>query len=119
MGGLVDRARDQLALVGCAARLVGSPGKLATGVQRAGGALHGSLAPASPLDALNAPISPYRALATLGRPLDELRAIKQGYGCTINDVVLAASCGGVRRHLERHGEHPGRLKAMVPVNVRD
>jgi diacylglycerol O-acyltransferase / wax synthase len=119
LDGLVDRGRDQLALAGSAARLVGSPVKLATGVQRAAGALLNSLAPASPLDALNAPISPYRALATLGRPLDELRAIKQGYGCTINDVVLAAACGGVRRHLKRHGEHPGRLKAMVPVNVRD
>jgi diacylglycerol O-acyltransferase len=119
LDGLVDRARDQLALAGSAARLVGSPLKLAAGAQRAGGALVNSLAPASPLDALNGPISPYRALATLGRPLDELRAIKRAYGCTLNDVVLAASCGGVRRHLERHGERPARLKAMVPVNVRD
>jgi WS/DGAT/MGAT family acyltransferase len=68
---------------------------------------------------MNGPISPYRALATLARPMDELRAIKAGYGCTVNDVVLAASTGGVRRHLERHGERPARLKAMVPVNVRD
>jgi diacylglycerol O-acyltransferase len=117
--GLLDRARGQLALAGSAARLVGSPGKLASGAARAGGALINSLVPASPLDALNAPISPYRALATLDRPLDELRAIKRAYGCTINDVVLAASCGGVRRHLERHRERPARLKAMVPVNVRD
>jgi diacylglycerol O-acyltransferase len=51
--------------------------------------------------------------------MDELRAIKRDLGCTLNDVVLAASCGGVRRHLERHGEQPARLKAMVPVNVRD
>jgi diacylglycerol O-acyltransferase len=117
--GLVDRARDQLALAGSAARLARSPGKLASGAGRAGGALLNSLAPASPLDALNAPISPYRALSTLGRPLDELRAIKRTYRCTLNDVVLAASCGGVRRHLERHRERPARLKAMVPVNVRD
>ena len=116
--GVVDRARDQLALAGSAARLVASPGALATGAQRAGRALLSSLAPASPLDALNGPISPYRALATLGRPLDELKAIKRAYGCTVNDVVLAASCAGVRRHLERHGEAPARLKAMVPVNVR-
>ena len=116
--GLVDRARGQLALAGSAARLVRSPGKLASGAQRAGGALLNSLAPASPLDALNAPISPYRTLATLGRPMDELRAIKRSFDCTINDVVLAASCAGVRRHLERHRERPARLKAMVPVNVR-
>ena len=116
--GLVDTARDQLSLAGSAAGLLGSPRKLASGAQRALGALANSLTPASPLDVLNGPISPYRALATLARPMDELRAIKRGYGCTINDVVLAASTGGVRRHLERHGERPARIKAMVPVNVR-
>ena len=116
--GVVDRARDQLALAGSAARLALSPAEVASGVHRASRALLSSLAPATPLDVLNGPISPYRALATLGRPLDELRAIKRAYGCTVNDVVLAASSGGVRRHLERHGETPARLKAMVPVNVR-
>jgi diacylglycerol O-acyltransferase / wax synthase len=118
VGGVVDRVRDQLSLVGSAARLAASPGRLATGAQRAGRALLSSLAPANPIGALNEPISPYRTLATLGRPLDELRAIKRAHGCTVNDVVLAVSCGGVRRYLERRGEEPGRLKAMVPVNVR-
>ena len=117
--GLVDTARDQLSLAGSLAGVVGSPRRLAAGAQRAGTALLHSLAPASPLEMLNGPISPYRALATLARSMDDLRAIRHAYGCTINDVVLAASCGGVRRHLERHGEHPARLKAMVPVNVRD
>ena len=116
--GVVDRTRDQLALAGSAARLAVSPAEVASGVNRASRALLSSLAPATPLDALNGSISPYRALATLARPLDELRAIKRAYGCTVNDVVLAASSGGVRRHLERHGETPARLKAMVPVNVR-
>jgi diacylglycerol O-acyltransferase / wax synthase len=116
--GLVDRARDQLSLFGAAARLATSPTKLATGAQRATRALASSLAPANPVGALNEPISPYRTLATLGRSLDELRAIKRAYGCTVNDVVLAASCGGVRRYLERRDEEPARLKAMVPVNVR-
>jgi diacylglycerol O-acyltransferase / wax synthase len=119
VNGLVDTARDQLALAGSAAGLLGSPRRLASGAHRAAGALLGSLVPASPLDVLNGPISPYRMLATLGRPMNELRAIKGDYGCTINDVVLAASCGGVRRHLERTGERPARFKAMVPVNVRD
>ena len=115
---LVDTARGQLALAGSAAGLLGSPRRLAAGAQRAAGALSNSLTPASPLGLLNAPISPYRTLATLARPMDELREIKRGYGCTVNDVVLAASTGGVRRHLERHDERPARIKAMVPVNVR-
>ena len=117
--GLLDIARGQMALAGSVAGALTSPRRLASGAQRAAGALAHSLAPADPLGVLNAPISPYRTLATLARPMDELRAIKHGYGCTVNDVVLAASTGGVRRHLERHGERPARFKAMVPVNVRD
>jgi diacylglycerol O-acyltransferase / wax synthase len=117
--GLVDTARGQLSLAGSAAGLIGSPGRLASGARRASEALFNSLVPASPLEVLNGPISPYRMLATLARPMDDLRSIKRDLGCTVNDVVLAASCGGVRRHLERRGEQPARLKAMVPVNVRD
>jgi WS/DGAT/MGAT family acyltransferase len=116
--GVVDRARDELSLVGSAARLAASPARLATGAQRATRALVSSLTPAAPVGALNDPISPYRTLVTLGRPLEELRAIKRAHGCTVNDVVLAVACGGVRRYLERRDEEPASLKAMVPVNVR-
>jgi diacylglycerol O-acyltransferase / wax synthase len=116
--GVVDRARYQLSLTGDVARLVTSPGRLVAGAQGAGRALLNSLAPATPVGALNEPISPYRTLATLGRSLEELRRLKRAYRCTVNDIVLAASCGGVRRYLERRGEEPGSLKAMVPVNVR-
>ena len=116
--GAVHRTLDQLSLVGTAARLATSPASLATGAQRAARALLSSLTPANAIGALNEPISPYRTLATLGRSLDELRAIKRAHGCTLNDVVLAAACGGVRRYLERRDEEPARLKAMVPVNVR-
>ena len=119
LDGFVDTTRGQLALAGSAAGLVGSPRRLASGARRASEALFNSLVPASPLEVLNGPISPYRVLATLARPMDELRAIKRDLDCTVNDVVLAASCGAVRRHLERHGEQPARIKAMVPVNVRD
>ena len=119
LDGLVDRAAAQLSLVGTAVHLATSPARLAKGAQSATRALLSSLAPANTVGALNESISPYRTLATLGRPLDELRAIKRAHGCTVNDVVLAAACGGVRRYLERRDEEPARLKAMVPVNVRD
>ena len=33
---------------------------------------------------------------------------------TVNDVVLAAVAGALRRHAERRGERPRDLKAMVP-----
>jgi WS/DGAT/MGAT family acyltransferase len=116
--GVLDRAREQVAFAGSAARLALSPSGLASGARSATRALLSSLAPANPLGSLNEPISPYRTLATLGRSLDELKEIRSTHRCTVNDVVLAAACGGVRRHLQRHGERPARLKAMVPVNVR-
>ena len=37
---------------------------------------------------------------------------------TVNDVVLAAVAGALRRHAERRGESPRDLKVMIPVNVR-
>jgi diacylglycerol O-acyltransferase / wax synthase len=73
------------------------------------------LAPPSPL---NQPSSPLRHLATLRRPLDDLRTIKQGTGTTVNDIVLAACAGGLCRFLRERGEEPVPLKVMVPVNVR-
>ena len=36
----------------------------------------------------------------------------------LNDVLLAAAAGGVRRFQQAHGEAPIPLKTMVPVSVR-
>jgi diacylglycerol O-acyltransferase / wax synthase len=118
IGGVLDRARDQLRLASSAARMVASPGRLVGGVERSGRALAHSLARTSPVKRLNEPLSPYRHVGTLSRSLDELRLVKRAFGTTVNDVLLAAAAGGVRRYLERHDTEPPRLKAMVPVNVR-
>jgi diacylglycerol O-acyltransferase / wax synthase len=81
-------------------------------------AARSSLRPARPT-ALNAPISSRRHLGRARRPLDELRSVKRGHDATINDVLLAAAAGGLRRILLDRGEPPAQLKAMVPVSVRD
>jgi WS/DGAT/MGAT family acyltransferase len=50
---------------------------------------------------------------------DDVRAIKNGFRTTVNDVVLAASCGALRSWLREHGGLPERpLVANVPVTVR-
>ncbi|HEY1277940.1 MAG TPA: wax ester/triacylglycerol synthase family O-acyltransferase [Thermoleophilaceae bacterium] len=115
---VIDRTVEQLQAAGSYARAAASPARAVEGLQRTGRALAHSLSPAQPVGALNDPISPYRSLSTLSRPLDELRHVKRAFGATINDVVLAVAAGGVRRFLERRGESAPRLKAMVPVNVR-
>jgi WS/DGAT/MGAT family acyltransferase len=50
----------------------------------------------------------------------EARAIRGNCGGTVNDVVLTALGGGVRRYLEHHGYKVGKknLRVMVPVSVR-
>jgi diacylglycerol O-acyltransferase len=118
---VADRLREQLELATLTARVAASPGRLlglpGTAL-RMGRAVAGSLRPAAASTPLNESISPRRHLALLERSLEDLRAIKRAFGATVNDVVLAASAGGVRRFLEQRGEGPMRLKAMVPVSVR-
>jgi WS/DGAT/MGAT family acyltransferase len=75
---------------------------------------------AAPRTSLNLPIGPNRRLAVLEIPLADLKAVKGTLGGTVNDVVLAASAGGLRRLLlDRDDELPAQgLRAMVPVNIR-
>jgi diacylglycerol O-acyltransferase len=53
-------------------------------------------------------------------PLTEIKAIKNGSGTSVNDVVLALVTATIRRYLELHGDPvKGRLfRMMVPVNLR-
>jgi diacylglycerol O-acyltransferase / wax synthase len=121
-GGIADLVRGSLDVATLPARALTSPSRAADLARRAGRALRavaGSARPATPVAALNQPNSPRRHLAFLSRPTDDLRRIKGSFGTKLNDVVLAASAGAVRRFLERRGETPIRLKTMVPVSVRD
>jgi diacylglycerol O-acyltransferase / wax synthase len=82
-------------------------------------ALSRSLEAATSETGLNEPISPGRHLAPVQRPLADLKQIKQRFGTAVNDVVLAVAAGGLRRFLERGSQAPVKLKAMVPVSVRE
>ena len=120
--GLVDRVRDELALARVPARLAASPRRLwGLGGQLSGTvrALADSLRPAAPASPLNESISPRRHLALLDRPVEELLQVKRAFGVKLNDVLLAACAGGIRRFLADQGHTPTRLKTMVPVSVRD
>jgi diacylglycerol O-acyltransferase len=121
--GVRDRLLDPLALFGTAFEIVRSPRRIAglpEDLMRALRALGHSVGAPAPPSMLNRPISASRHLAFLKRPLDDLKQIAGRYSSVkVNDVVLAAACGGMRRFLIHHGEQPTRLKAMVPVNLRD
>jgi WS/DGAT/MGAT family acyltransferase len=52
--------------------------------------------------------------------LDRVKAICKANGATINDVLVAAVAGGLRRYMLEVGDDPagGDITAMVPVNLR-
>lgn len=116
-----DMARAQLGLAKLPARLATSPRRAleaAGRTRRAVAALADAARPAAPHTLFNRPISPLRHLGILRRPVDDLTRIKAGFEVKLNDVVLAACAGGVRRFLRERGDEPSRLKTMVPVSVR-
>ncbi len=109
---------------------VGSAAGVAVHPSRARDAVHRSRALAellvrdelvsAPKSSLNQPIGTGRRLAVHSASLAELKGIKNALGGTLNDVVLAATAGGLRRLLEHRGEEMPEvgLRAMVPVNIR-
>ncbi len=74
----------------------------------------------APQSSLNVEIGATRRLAQVAVPLEDLKLIKRELGGTVNDVVLAASAGGLRQLLAERGEEPDPrgLRAMVPVSLR-
>ncbi len=75
---------------------------------------------AAPQTSLNVRIGGGRRLAEVSVPLDQLKAVKRELGGTVNDVVLAATAGGLHRLFAHRGESlDGKaMRAMVPVSVR-
>ena len=74
------------------------------------------IAPTTPL---NQPITPHRKCSFVTLSLDEVKEVKNAFGVTVNDVVMAITAGAVRRWLLGRNALPaGPLVAMVPVSVR-
>jgi diacylglycerol O-acyltransferase len=72
-----------------------------------------------PKTSFNGRVSAHRRFAFGRLPLDEVKQVKNRYGCTVNDVVVAICAGAVRRWLIEHDELPDTpLIAQVPVSVR-
>jgi diacylglycerol O-acyltransferase / wax synthase len=53
-------------------------------------------------------------------PLDDVKTIGKGLGCTINDVLLSCVAGAIGEYLRAQGQAPDgkEIRAMVPVNLR-
>ena len=75
-------------------------------------------APATPYNA--SPVGPDWRVTWTRASLDDVKAIKNALGATVNDVVLAVVTLALRRHLLRRGEDIVglELKAFIPVSMR-
>jgi WS/DGAT/MGAT family acyltransferase len=77
------------------------------------------LNPAPPTP-LNVPIGPHRRLTLVRNELDEFKLVKNAFGATVNDVVLAVVSGALRKWLQSRGVRTEglELRALVPVSIR-
>ncbi|MFI5364753.1 MAG: wax ester/triacylglycerol synthase family O-acyltransferase [Candidatus Binatia bacterium] len=121
--GLIDTVRTQLEIGRDVARALLKPANAlheARATLDAVSTLARTLLTGAPPMPFNGPIGKGRALAWAPLSLNEVKAVKNRLGGTVNDVVLAVISGGLRTYLRDHGVSVDRteLKAMVPVNVR-
>jgi WS/DGAT/MGAT family acyltransferase len=72
----------------------------------------------APRTSFNGTVTGHRATAFTQLSLAEIKEIKNAFGCTVNDVVLALCAGALRQYLDDRNELPeSSLVAMVPVSV--
>jgi WS/DGAT/MGAT family acyltransferase len=75
---------------------------------------------APPDTPFNVPPGPHRRIAIVRADLDELKLVKNAFGTTVNDVVLAVVTGALAYFMQARGRRTDgvELKASVPVSVR-
>jgi WS/DGAT/MGAT family acyltransferase len=120
---LAERLRRRAHLGLGVARALVDPRQTVRSTRRVAGAV-GAVARGAPRTApkltLTQPIGPRRAFSWTMVAMDDIVAIKQACGATVNDVVLAIVAGALRRRLEANdsfdaGDRPPR--ALVPVGA--
>lgn len=125
---LLERGAKELATepVKLGEKAIGALRKPSTLAGRVGESAEGlaevarALADAAPDVPLNVPIGPHRRITWTSAPLEDFKKIKDVFGTTVNDVVLAIAAGSVRKWLVKRGVDTDglELRAMVPVSVR-
>ena len=64
-------------------------------------------------------MSPHRSYAMTTLSLDDAKVVKNAFGTTLNDVVMAMCATALRSYTDTHGEKLDQdLVAMVPMSVR-
>jgi WS/DGAT/MGAT family acyltransferase len=127
-----EHVPNDLELLGHAAASLGRqvanmPALLARTIQSVNRVVQGRRRPEKLVGAvpLSAPATPWtgsvtghRSTAFARLPLDEIKAIKNTFGCTVNDVVLALVSGTLRAYLDEHHALPAEsLIGICPISV--
>jgi len=121
--GLLGAARAGVELVDGAIDAVTHPERALARAREAaegvGEIVWAGLNPA-PETPLNVPIGPYRRFVGIASQLDDMKVVKNAFGGTVNDVVLAVVAGALRSFLISRGRRTEgvELRALVPVSVR-
>jgi diacylglycerol O-acyltransferase len=77
--------------------------------------------PSDPPSAFKGPLGVPKVVAWSAQlPVDRVKEIGRALGGSINDVLVSATAGGMRRYLARRAVVPPRLdvRAVMPVNLR-
>ncbi len=69
---------------------------------------------------INGRVGPHRRFDWLSCQVDDLKAVRRAWGCTINDVVLTIVTGAIREYLISRNVDPALIDFRVssPVSVR-
>jgi WS/DGAT/MGAT family acyltransferase len=99
----------------------GTVGRISSRLQRALGGTPALPKPnvAAPKTSFNGRVSAHRRFTFGEMDIEDVKQVKNAYGCTVNDVVVSICAGAVRHWLVEHEELPeGPLVAQIPVSVR-
>jgi WS/DGAT/MGAT family acyltransferase len=119
--GVARLPLDLMRAAGDAARAASAPADVARqGIARAAGLASVGRRAVRPTSVLNGPLGPHRRWGWARAELADVKRVKDAYGCTVNDVVLAAVAGGFREYLLARGEEVDGvvIRSLVPVSIR-
>jgi diacylglycerol O-acyltransferase / wax synthase len=90
------------------------------GLNRGDGEIIASTPGRAPATPFNRSITQHRRFAFRSVELDSVKTVKNAFGVSVNDVVMAMCAGALRRWLIDHDALPELpLIAMIPVSIRD
>ncbi|MFP5308645.1 MAG: WS/DGAT/MGAT family O-acyltransferase [Actinomycetes bacterium] len=121
---VADLLRSPSELVDSVRRVADAPRNAAGRALRVGRGLvsvaRANLSKPAPRSLLNQPPGRHRRFAIQRIALDDVKTVKNAFGTTVNDVVLAMVADATGRYLRHRGADTDGvwLRAMVPVSVR-